>query len=125
MNSKINLKLEFLIYNEDWMDKIGKLFGLTEYEIGIKEFDEKFIIRGSNKRFVSKILDKQTREFLSKNDSLSNCKLETSSGKSRLILNAPFNETNLAKFDNTIDFIKIIVDNIIGYYKKTTANTGA
>jgi len=114
---RINLKLEFLIYHEDWMDKIGKLFGLTEFEIGIKEFDEKFIIKGSNKRFVSEIFDKRTREFLLNNDSLSNCKLETNTGKSKLILNASFNESNLTKFENTIDFIKIMVDNIIGYYE--------
>ena len=81
-----NLNLEFLIYHEDWMDKIGKLFGQKEYEIGIKEFDEKFIIKGSNKRFDSRIFDKRTREFLLKNDSLSNCKLETNIDKSKLEL---------------------------------------
>ncbi len=40
----IDLYLEFLIYREDWMDRIGKVFGLKEFEIGIKEFDKMFII---------------------------------------------------------------------------------
>jgi hypothetical protein len=109
------LNLEFLIYPEDWLDKIGKLFGLEEHEIGIKEFDKKFIIKGSNKRFVSRILDKQTREFLLNNDALSNCKLETIKDKSILELRAPFNQTNLTKLELTIEFIKKMVDNINGY----------
>ena len=114
----INLHLELLIYSEDWLDKIGKLFGLKEYEVGIKEFDEKFKILGSNKRFILKILDKHIREFIQTNSSFSNLILEQKINKSVLVLNAPFGESNLKKLENTIEIIKRITDNIYEYHKK-------
>ena len=113
----IDLHLEFLIYREDWMDKIGKIFGLKEYEIGIKEFDEKFIIQGSNKRFILSIFDKQIREFILTNSSFSNLKLEQKVNKSELVLNAPFNESNFNKLEKTIEIMKRISDNIYNYHK--------
>ncbi len=116
-NFNIDLKLELLLYHEDWMDKISKLLGLNEYEIGIKTFDEKFIIKGSNKEFVSKILDEQIRKFLMQSDLLSNFKLETDNDTSKLELNALIKDTDLEKMEQTQEFMKKVVDNIYDFHE--------
>ncbi len=113
----IDLNLDLLIYREDWLDKIGKMFGLKEYEIGIKEFDDRFVIQGSNKDFVLKILDEEIRKFLLTNTSFSNLRLEKQENISVLNLSAPFNDTNFEKLRQTIEIMKRIANNICGYYK--------
>lgn len=117
-NFNVDLKLEFLLYHEDWMDKIGKLLGLKEYEIGIKAFDEKFIIKGSKKEFVSKILDEQIIKFLMQSDLLSDFKLETYTDTSKLEINALIKDTDLEKMGQTQEFMKKVVDNIYDFYDR-------
>ncbi len=118
----LNIKLDFLIYNEDWTDKIGKLLGLKEHQIGINKFDNKFIIKGTNKTFVSNILDKPIREFLIKNDRFSNLILESKANNSKLELNAPFNESNTTKMKEAYEFVRHLADNIYNFYEKQTDN---
>ncbi len=117
-----NLKLYFLIYNEDWMDKIGKLLGLKEHQIGITNFDNKYIIKGTNKTFVSQILDKPIREFILKNDGFSNLIFDSKANNSKLELNAPFNESNTTKMKEAYEFVQHMVDNIYNFYDKQTDN---
>ena len=114
-NFNVDLKLNFLLYHEDWMDKVAKLLGLKEYEIGIKDFDEMFIIKANSKEFVLKVLDEQICKYLMQNSLLSNFKLETISGVSKLELNALIQDTDLEKMEHAQKFMKKIVDNIYDF----------
>ncbi len=81
-------------------------------------FIKNLIIQGSSKSFISHIFDKQIRELILTNSSFSNLKLERKINKSELVLNAPFNESNFNKLENTIEIIKRITDQYSG--KKLT-----
>jgi hypothetical protein len=102
---------EFLIYNEDYFDKILKHFGLNELEIGDPDFDNKFIIKGNNEFLLRKILTKEWKTFLQSNY-LANFKLEKVEVCSVLELNISINElevSNLAKIAELFkDIISII-----------------
>ena len=95
----------FLIYPEDYTDRIGKLFGLKEFEIGIRKFDDKFFIRGNDKSILEKILSINTRNFLLENY-ISNFKLETSENKTYIELNIVINELDNVEMNNYIEVFK-------------------
>lgn len=116
-NFNFNLGLDLLIYREDWMDKLGKLFGLEEYQIGVEDFDNRFIIKGTDKTFITKIFDKPIRESLMQNSSFCNLMLESKADKSKLSLNAPFSESNTIHMKETYEFFQNMVDNIMDYYE--------
>ena len=59
------LDFEFQIYPEDLIEKVFKLFGAREVQIGLKEFDNKFILKSNNQEFMKYILDQRNRDFLS------------------------------------------------------------
>ena len=102
---KSELFLEFLIYPEDYTDKISKLFGLKEIEIGDPKFDPKFIIKGNNAGSIKKLLTLELREFLIKNY-ISNFKMEKSEGISTLEMNISVKELEFEVMQNVIQTFK-------------------
>ena len=102
---KNELFLEFLIYPEDFTDKIGKLFGLKEIEIGDPEFDPKFIIKGNNTGSIKKLMTLELREFLLKNY-ISNFKMENLEGFSTLEMNISVKELEFEAMQNVIQTFK-------------------
>lgn len=107
-----DVNLQFLIYNEDWLERFTKLFGSKEFEIGDKEFDNRYYIKGSDKPRLLKIFDKQVREFMLNNQNLANISLGLNDEKSILRIKAPFNESDVPQCERMIDFVKHLVSNI-------------
>lgn len=102
------LRYNFLIFPEDFTDKIGKIFGLKDIEVGDLEFDKKFIIKSNNANQVKKMLTFETRRFLIEND-VANFKLENIGDKSILELNIALNELDKAKMKSAIVFFKTVL----------------
>jgi len=99
---------EFLIYNEDFTDKILKHFGFKEIEIGDPSFDNKFIIKGSNELFMRKILSFELKEFLKEND-IANFKLEKNENGSVLELNIAINELEVLNLKKILERFKVCI----------------
>lgn len=106
---KKNYSEHFIIYPEDFTDKIGKIFGLKEFEIGIKTFDNKFILKGNSKYLISNILTSAMRKFLI-NNYISNFKLENVKNKTYLELNIVLNELDKSEMNDCINIFKKCID---------------
>ncbi len=46
----------FVMYPEDFLNRIGKLFGLQDIKLGYKEFDDNVIVKTNNKEKLKAIL---------------------------------------------------------------------
>jgi hypothetical protein len=104
---------EFLIYNEDFTDKILKHFGLQEIEIGDPVFDKNFIIKGNNEIFMRKILSTELKAFLLEN-SIANFKLEKVEEGSSLELNIAINELEVSNLTKILERFKDCISMITG-----------
>jgi hypothetical protein len=102
---------EFLIYPEDFTDKVSKFFGFKEIEIGDPIFDDKFFIRSNHKELLIKLLTTDIKTFLTENF-ISNFKLEKNENTSVLELNLVINELDYLEMNNTLNFIKNIIETI-------------
>ncbi len=47
----------FHIFREDFLAKLGKFFGQQDIEINVETFDDYFILRGNNPKYVTALLD--------------------------------------------------------------------
>jgi hypothetical protein len=92
---------DFLIYPEDYADKLAKVFGLKEIRIGDPVFDPKFIIKGNNPDFIKRILTFELRNFLL-NNFVSNFKMEAAEGASLLEMNISVKELDAVEMQNVI-----------------------
>jgi hypothetical protein len=112
----INNGFQFLIYQEDYMDKIGKLFDwVEEITINDPQFDQKFMIQTNNPEKMIRFLDEPVKLYLlSRFGFLANFKLETIDNTMVLSLNAPFDERNSEMMEKTIQFFKYSIDKIVG-----------
>jgi hypothetical protein len=110
----LNSDFQFLIYQEDYMDKIGKFFDwVKEITINDPKFDQKFMIQTSNPEKMIRFLDTTVKSYLlSRYGTLANFKLETMHNSMVLTLNAPFDERNTEMMEKTIQFIKYAIDKI-------------
>ena len=55
-NIKLNREFEFNISLEDSMDRILKLFGKQDIQIGDEEFDKTYLIQSNNPEFITTLL---------------------------------------------------------------------
>lgn len=46
---------EFVVYPDDFLNKIGKLFGMEDVVLGYKELDDQLIVKTNNKEGLSKV----------------------------------------------------------------------
>jgi len=106
---------EFLIYPEDFTDKISKLFGYKEVQLDDSEFDKAFMIRSKNKEFIKKLLPIRMRKFLLENY-VTNFKYENLKSNSALELNVTIDELDNNKMLQAIniftDCVLIIRNNL-------------
>lgn len=56
--------LEFSIWEEDFTDRIAKWFGMTEMEVGLPEFDRKYLIKTNNKFRLDEVIDDSIIRYL-------------------------------------------------------------
>ncbi len=111
---KDNLNVEFLLYPEDFTDKISKFFGLKELEIGNNEFDNRFIIKCKEKELINQIFSKEIRKYFI-NSQISNFKLFTEKEISVLELNILINELNKEQMNQVLNVMKNIIEIISCY----------
>jgi len=93
---------EFLIYPEDFTDKISKFFGYKEIQLDDPEFDKAFMIRSKNLEFVRKLLSIRMRRFLLENY-VTNFKYENQKNNSILELNVTIDELDNNKMLQAIN----------------------
>lgn len=110
-NLKKPTKNEFLIYPEDFTDKIGKLFGLKEIEIEDEHFDPKFIIQGNNKDLIKEVLSNRLKMYLL-NNHVANFKLFTEKNQSQIELNIVINELDYKEMDEALVLFKEVVTTV-------------
>lgn len=60
------LDFEIQIYPEDYLEKISKMLGKKEVEIGNPTFDSKYIIKSNEPDSVKQLLDKTVQEYMIK-----------------------------------------------------------
>lgn len=120
-----NIKLNFLIYPEDYMDRIGKFFNMiTEICLNDELFDKEYFIKSDNDLLIKTVLTNDVKAFLLKNRTyVSNYKLDLKKGSTVLELNAPFNENDIAHMENVLSFMKKSIDNIMTYLKTNNKYT--
>jgi hypothetical protein len=104
---------EFLMYPEDFTDKICKLFGFKEIEIGDNEFDKNFIIKGSDEIFMKKVLFHELKKFLLENY-IANFKLENGEKGIILELNLVINEIETENLQILLTLFKECIIKIKG-----------
>jgi hypothetical protein len=92
---------EFLIYEEDYTDKISKFFGAKEITLGDDLFDQRFFIKGEDKKAISSVLTSNMRTFLLENK-ISNFKLEKADSTSILELNLSYNELDYTSMESLL-----------------------
>lgn len=64
-----NREFEFMISYEDTLEKLLKLFGQQDIEVGDKVFDEKYLIKERKTNFISQVLsDNRIKTILLKNN---------------------------------------------------------
>jgi len=102
---KKRLGFEFLIYPEDFMDRISKLFGNKEIITGDKLFDDKYFIKGNDELLVKSILTPSLRNYLLEN-SVSNFKLEKIDDFEVLELNIMINELEYSSMNRVLGLFK-------------------
>ena len=104
--------LDFIIYPENFTDKIIKLFGGTEIEIGDVEFDDRFIIKSNNEKFIAKLLNQDIRDFLLANY-VANFKLTSNKSVDTLELNIVINELELSETKKVLEMFQSCVKMIM------------
>lgn len=103
------LDLEFLIYPEDFMDQISKLFGNKEIVIGDELFDHKYFIKGNQELRIKKMLNSNFRAYLLENF-VSNFKLEKIDHVNVLELNLTINELDYSSMSRLMNlFMECII----------------
>jgi len=117
---KKDIHLNFLIYPEDYLDKVEKFFHLIkEVYIEDKVFDKKYFIKSDDENLMNTLLSDDIKEFLLKHRTyISNYKLELKNNSTVLEFNAPFHENNIHHMENVLSFMKKSIDNILFYLKQ-------
>jgi hypothetical protein len=109
---KKQLNYEFQIFPEDFIEKISKLLGSKEIEIGVKDFDNKYILKSNDEDFIKYLFDEEARTYL-QSVLVSSINLGNK-GYSVLELTLSINEENKNEMIRLLAFIKqfiIRIDN--------------
>ncbi len=59
-------EFEFVVYPDDFLNKIGKLFGMEDTQLGYPGFDDKLVVKTTNKQLLQNLFaEKEIRETFS------------------------------------------------------------
>lgn len=105
------MDFELHIYPEDYIEKISKLFGMKELEIGNREFDNKYIIKTNHPDAAAIILDQTVQKFMNR-FKLYSFYLSSEEG-SKLMIMPVIQEGNPEELDAFIIFCGHLVSLII------------
>ncbi|WP_321515647.1 hypothetical protein [Marinifilum fragile] len=106
---KKRIDFEFIIYPEDFTDRLFKIFGSKEIEIAVKEFDDQFMIIGNDELRINKLLKPELRRYLIDNY-VANFKLESGKQNSILELNIVINELDFSEMSLVLELFKNCID---------------
>ncbi len=109
--------LEFQIYPEDFIEKISKFLGAKEIEVGDKAFDNKFIIKATNKAAMTYILSDEIKNYLINSKISSIGLLPNGYAKLHIVLAIPV--ADKMEMDNLVDFSIMLIERIANW-KKTS-----
>lgn len=100
----------FMIYPEGIIEKISKFFGAKEVEIGIEEFDHKFILKSNNEENFLSFLDERIRLFLLETKFTSLLLRDKENLDFEFVLT--INEESKEEMLHLIDFVKYCINRI-------------
>ena len=63
-----NQEFEFFLSWEGIIEKIAKKFGKKEFEFGWKDFDNHYLIEGSNEEYVKQVITQKVQKIILKNN---------------------------------------------------------
>ena len=117
---KKDLKMDFLIYKEDFIDRVGTYFNLIEeVKVNDLQFDRSFFIKTSDQSFVLNVFNRSIMDFLLRNKKyLGSFKLDNGNNSSILEYNAIFDENDIISMQEVLDFFKEIISLIISFEKR-------
>jgi len=98
----------FLIYNEDYTDKIMKFFGSKEFQIEDQTFDDKFFIETNNEVLVRQMLSAKVKDFLLGHE-ITNFKLDEINKEHQLSLTLITNELEISNLESALDIFKACI----------------
>jgi hypothetical protein len=105
---------KFLMYPEDYTDRIGKYFGLKEIEVNDIDFDSNFFIKADEFEFINTLLSPELKTYLTSNY-VANFKLDEKNDLSFLELNIVINELEYSEMDELLVLIKKVIKTIIDF----------
>lgn len=94
----------FAIQDEDWLDEIGKFFGMEDVEIGYADFDEKLVIKTDDKQAIRSFFENQ--EYRAVFESLKNFSLSITHHLDGNYLSQPFLELEVEDALATVESLK-------------------
>jgi hypothetical protein len=98
----------FSIINEDYIDKIGKLFGSKETQIEQPDFDKKFLLNTNESNKLKDFLDFKIRTWL-ENLSIAYFDLNTIKSRDSMTLFFVFDEFSIEKIRKQIEMFKYCI----------------
>ncbi len=105
------LDFEMQIYPEDYLEKISKLLGMKELEVGNSSFDSKYIIKSTEPDYAKQLLDKTVQDYMIKFKMYS-FQL-TTENESRLMIMPYIKEQNIKELEAFIVFSGYLIKRII------------
>jgi hypothetical protein len=106
-----NSDFSFSISNEDYFEKLFKLFGSRELQTGDKEFDKKYFLDTNDKQKLNYFLDNEVRNWLI-GQKISYLDLNTPKSKNELSLYYIFNELQKENIRKQIKSFQYCLDRI-------------
>jgi len=98
----------FSIINEDYIDKIGKLFGSRETQIEQPNFDKKFLLNTNESNKLKDFLDFKIRTWL-ENLSIAYFDLNTTKSRDSMTLFFVFDEFSIEKIREQTEMFKYCI----------------
>jgi hypothetical protein len=104
---------KFAIHDKDFLDEIGKLFGMQDVELGYPEFDEKVIVKTNNNARTQKLFSSQPlRTFLNGIDSNFNVCITGSDADRKLEMTLEKGVTDVVTLRNIYSFFYELLNHI-------------
>ena len=104
-------KFSFTVSNEDYFEKILKLFGSNEFQVDDYNFDKKYLLDTNDQVKFKKFLDYKIRNWLM---DLKICyfDLDTPKAKNKMSIYCIINELSINKIREQIEMIKYCIEKL-------------
>ncbi len=108
-----NQEFEFFLSWEGIIEKIAKKFGKKEFEFGWKDFDNHYLIEGSNEEYVKQVITQKVQEIILKNNIYSiSYQTDLNSRSSELLGVIQRQAGEKEQIIEIIEMYKLMIDNL-------------